>query len=205
MTQRGSGQDPHGGEGRGTPANAVRWGETIAIWLLVALGGLGLWVSAADPIFGGPEADTVAFTFFAAFVTLGAVATILIWYWPGIWKRWFQEVPPEGDSRLEAAKMVTAAVFWVVAIAAVVGMVSSHWHPVAMGAVGGALALARLVIELSLHHRLGTRPTTGPWRVLADAGRKIDAITAYRRETAASLSEAKEAVEAYLMSRSGTG
>jgi hypothetical protein len=158
MAQAGDEQEHPKDEGRGTSANAVRWGETLAIWSVVALGGLGLWASAADPVFGGFEADTIAFTLFAAFVTLGAVATILVWCWPGVWKRWFQEVPPEGDSRLEAAKMVTAAVFWVVAIATVLGMISSQWHPVAMGAVGGVLALARLATELFLHHRLGKRP-----------------------------------------------
>jgi hypothetical protein len=155
MTQRGSDQEHLKAEGRGTSASAVRWGETLLIWSLVALGGLGLWVSSADPIFGGLEAGTVALTLFTFFVALGAAATILIWCWPGVWKRWFQEVPPEGNSRLEAAKTATAIVFWILAIAAVVGMIASQWTPVAMGVLGGVLLLARLMIELALHHRLG--------------------------------------------------
>jgi hypothetical protein len=141
--------------------SAVRWGETFLIWSLVALGGLGLWVSSADPIFGGPEAGTVALTAFAFFVVFGVVATILIWCWPGVWKRWLQEVPPEGDSRLEAAKMVAATVFWILTLAAVVGMIASQWTPVAMGVLIGVLSLARLAIELALHHLLGRRPTSG--------------------------------------------
>lgn len=160
MTQRDSGQDPLRGEERGTAAGAIRWGETFLIWSLVALGGLGLWVSTADPIFGGPEQAAVALTLFASFVPLGVVATVLIWCWPSVWKRWFQEVPPEGDSRLEGTNIVTALVFWILTVSAIVGMIASQWHPVAIGVVGGLLMFTRLAIELALHHRLGKRPTS---------------------------------------------
>jgi hypothetical protein len=160
MTHPGGEQEHLTEVGKGASSSAIRWGETFLIWSLVALGGLGLWASSADPIFGGPEGETVALTLFASFVALGVAATILIWCWPGVWKRWFQEVPPEGGSRLEAAKMATAIGFWVLAVAAIVGMIASQWTPVAMGLLGGVLLFARLVIELALHHRLGRRPTS---------------------------------------------
>ncbi len=160
MTQRGSEQDPLRGEGRGRSASAIRWAETFLIWSLVALGGLGLWVSSADPIFGGSEQAEIALALFASFMALGVAATVLIWCWPSVWKRWFQEVPPEGDSRLEAANVATALVFWILAVSAIVGMIASQWHPIAIGVVGGLLMFTRLAIELALHHRLGKRPTS---------------------------------------------
>src|SRR5690242_7411539 len=95
------------------PSRKLQWGDTLLIWFLVALGGLGLWIVAADPLFGGPEASVFALTMFAFVAGMGVVATILIWALPAVWDRWFHQVPPEGGGRLDAAKLVMGLVFGI--------------------------------------------------------------------------------------------
>lgn len=140
------------------PVRRVQWGETFLIWGLVGLGGAGLWVAAADPLFGVPEASVFALTMFAFIVGMGTVATILIWYWPAFWERWFHQVPAEGGNRLEAARMLTGLLFGILTVAAVVGLVAFQWHPITIGAIGGILLCSRLFVELWLHHQFGTKP-----------------------------------------------
>jgi hypothetical protein len=97
----------------------------------------------------------VALTLFAFFVALWVAVTAVIWWRPAAWKEWSRRVPLDGGGRLEAAKMLVAVVFWILAVLCVVYTVSAHWHPIAIGAVGGGIALVRLVVEIWLHHRLG--------------------------------------------------
>jgi hypothetical protein len=179
----------------------VRWVETLIVWGLVAIGGVGLWASAAGSLFGGPEADQAALTLFAFFVALGLAATVTIWCFPGVWHRWMHRMPPDDGGRLDAGKMVFDILFWVLGLGTIVGMVAAGWHAVAVSAAIGTLLVGRLFADLWLHHRLGRRGAPDPWRSLADAGRKLDAIQAYRIETGAGLADAKESVETYMRSR----
>jgi hypothetical protein len=202
MTRSSDEQERREGSRFRVPTRRVQCGETLLIWVLVGLGGVGLWIEAADPLFGVPEAPVFALTLFAFIAGMGTAATLLIWCWPAVWERWFHQVPSEGGNRLEAARMITGLTFGILTVAAVVGMIAFQWHPITIGAIGGALLCSRLIVELWLHHKFGTRPTSLPWRLHAEAGRKLDAIQACRRETSVSLAQAKAAVEDYLMSRS---
>jgi hypothetical protein len=139
------------------PASATRWAETLLIWSLVALGGAGLWLSAADPIFGGQDLMPAALTLFAFFVLFGVAATLLIWRWPALWKRWFQTVPSEGAWQLKAASTVLHLAFWVLAVFAIIGLVAFRWSPVTVGVAGGCLALGRLAVDICLHPWLGKK------------------------------------------------
>jgi hypothetical protein len=76
------------------PGGANQWRDTILIWSAVALGGM--------PIFGGPELLPAGLTLFAFFVAFGAAATLLIWLWPAVWKRWFHSIPSKGSWRPSA-------------------------------------------------------------------------------------------------------
>jgi hypothetical protein len=194
---------PSDDSGRRHPQRAGigRWGQTLIVWGAVALGGVGLWVSAWDPLFGGPGMVPASLTMLAFWVAAGVVATVLIWCWPAAWKRLFHRLPTEGDWRLDAAQTVLHLLFWVLAILTVIGMVAWGWGPVAAGAVAGCLVLARLALDVALHHWLGTGPAPGPWQDLADVGRKLEAIQAYRRKEGVGLAAAKEAVGGYLASR----
>jgi hypothetical protein len=140
----------------GARTTATKWGETFFIWIFVALGGVGLWVSAADPIFGGgADGVLVALTIFGFFVALGIAVTAAIWLWPAAWKQWSHRVPPDGGGRLDAAKMLVGLVSLVLALLFVIYSVSPQWHPVAIGLAAGGIALVRLAVEIWLHHRLG--------------------------------------------------
>jgi fucose permease len=136
-----------------------RWAQTVVLWVLIfLLGGVGLWFSAADPLFGGPDAMETAMTMFAFFVGLGLIATYAIWRAPVLWRRWMQRMPEEEGTALIAAKVVTGAVFWIVAVLLVIVMVTANWRPVAVGAMAGGLCVIRLVLDISLHHWLGKKP-----------------------------------------------
>jgi hypothetical protein len=156
MTHFGDEHERQAGGASGTPGTASRWGETFLIWFVVAVGGCGLWLSSADPLFGGgADGVLVALTVFAFFVALGVAATVAIWWLPAFWDRWFYRLPPDGGGWLDAAKMLVALLFWVLAVVAVVHMVAAHWHPVAIGTAAGGFVLLRLVVEIWLHHRQG--------------------------------------------------
>src|SRR5207302_1312175 len=111
------------------------------------------------------------------------------------------QLPPEGGWRLDTAKMAGGAFFWGLALALVVYSVGQKWHPVAIGLAAGGIVLARLAVDIYLHHRFGGRGAPRPWRELADAGHKREAVRAFRRETGVGPAEAKAAVEAYLATR----
>jgi hypothetical protein len=127
------------------------------IWSLVALGGAGLWLSAADPIFGGPDLLPAAFTLLGFFAVFGAAATLLIWRWPTVWKRWFQAIPSEESWQLELASRVSHLAFWILAIGVVIGLVALRWSAMAAGAVGGCLVLGHLALDDCFHHWLSKR------------------------------------------------
>jgi hypothetical protein len=132
-----------------------RWVETVVLWTLIGLGAVGLWFSAADPIFGGPEVASAALTMLAFFVGVGVVATLLIWFWPATWKRWLHRLPTEGNWRLEIAQTATHLAFWALAIVVVWWMVVTQCRPVTAGAVAGCLMICRLVLDIAIHHWLG--------------------------------------------------
>ncbi len=134
-----------------------QWVDTLLVWIFIALGGAGLWISVADPIFGGPEVGLAALTMFGFFAAAGAVATFLIWCSPGVWKQWFHRAPAKLDWRLEALQTVAHAVFWVLALTLVVGIATLGWSPMAAGAAGGCLVVGRLVFDLGLHCWLGRK------------------------------------------------
>jgi hypothetical protein len=135
-----------------------RWVETLVLWVLIGLGGVGLWISADDPIFGGPEMASAALTMLAFFVGLGVVATFLIWCWPAAWKRWLHRMPTDENWRLETAQTAVHLVFWAFALVVVWWMVVSQCRPITAGAIAGCLMVSRLVLDIALHHWLGRRP-----------------------------------------------
>ena len=145
-------------DGQGAPSSATQWRDTIFIWIVVAVGGGGLWLSTADPIFGGPDLAPAALMMFAFFATMGVAATLMIWCWPAVWHRWFHLIPAEGNWRLEAAKMVSHGAIWIGAIVVVACMVTWKWRPVTVGAVAGCLMLGRLALDIGLQHWLGDGP-----------------------------------------------
>jgi hypothetical protein len=184
------------------PSRKEQWGETLLIGVLVALGGIGLWIGVADPLFGGPEAAVFARTLFAFIAGMGLVATLLIWFWPAVWDRWFHQVPPEGGNRLDVAQLITSMVFGLLILAMLAAMVAFQWGPVTLGIIGGALLCSRLFLEIGLHHRLGKRPSALCWQVHHEVGRKNEAVQTSPREKGASLIQTRDAVEGLFCSRS---
>jgi hypothetical protein len=132
-----------------------RWVETLVLWFQIGLGTIRLWLSATDPILGGPEVASAALTMLAFFVGVGVVATLLIWFWPAAWKRWLQRLPTNGNWRLELAQTAVQLAFWAFAIAVVWWMVVNECRPVTAGAVAGCLMICRLVLDIAMHHWLG--------------------------------------------------
>jgi hypothetical protein len=131
--------------------------ETVALWVLIGLGGIGLWFSTLDPIFGGPEMAPAALTMLAFFTAIGFVGTLLIWCWPAAWDRWFHRMPPGENARLEAATTVIHLAYLGAGVLMVCWIVNARLGPIAAGSVAGSLAVLCLLTDIVLHHWLGRR------------------------------------------------
>jgi hypothetical protein len=129
-------------------------GSTIALWILILLGGAGLWLSAADPIFGGPEAATISLTLFAFFVGFGLVGTLAIWSLPArrilAWIFPPDALPDESRS-ITPAHVFGRLAFWALALVFVFYSVKNHWPPVTVGLAIGGLVILRLLGEVLLN------------------------------------------------------
>jgi hypothetical protein len=149
-------EDKHDRGQSGKPGSN-RWVETAVLWGLIGLGGVGLWLSTADPIFGGADMASAAVTMFAFFIALGVAATLLIWCWPSFWQRWVKQVPPGENVRLEIGLACSHVSYLAAGIFMVCWIVKTGMGPVPAGAFAGSLMVLCLVTDLCLHHWLGRR------------------------------------------------
>jgi hypothetical protein len=142
---------------RAPNGNSNRWVETVVLWVLICLAGIGLWLSAADPLFGGPEIARAALTIFAFFTGIGVVATLFIWCWPAFWNRWFHRMPAGENTRLGAATAISHLAYLGAGVLMVCWIGNAGVGPVAAGSVAGSLAVLCLLTDIVLHHWLGQR------------------------------------------------